>query len=206
MHVSPSVMTRRHILSTGLVALVSAFLPGAFLVQHAHADKKKPKIPTVAERTGAQREVCENFSDPPGKLAVLDGPNGGNTTECKGGSSNGHTCINTKKETKCWQARTEPPSSPLNGVGGPPSDSVNEQPSDGKPVGGGGAVGPTGGVEDPGGNKPVGGGASVDPTGGVEDPGGTTAPTDGPLRYKAGHVDRTRGKGKRRRRVKSRKA
>ncbi len=155
MDITLRMTTRRRILSTGLLALASAFLPGAALVQNVHAGKKKVKATgTVADRTQSQRESCETIGG--GNLAVLDGPNGSNTTECKGGDFDGYTCYNTKKDTACRRNLTKQPSSPLTDAGGPPSDGVNEQPSDGKPVGGGADVNP-GPAEEPdgGGAGPI---------------------------------------------------
>lgn len=143
--------TRRHLLTSSLVkSLAIALLPTALLGQNVAADKKKKKKgpPTVSERTQSQREMCETLGG--GKMAVLDGPNGGNTTECKGGDSDGFTCINTKKDTKCHQALTQPTSSLNDSTA--PTTGGNEQPYDGgKPAGGGAGVDP-GPAEDPGGS------------------------------------------------------
>lgn len=117
MDITLRMTTRRRILSTGLLALASAFLPGAALVQNVYAGKKVKATGTVADRTQSQRESCETIGG--GKLAVLDGPNGSNTTECKGGDFDGYTCYNTKKDTTCRRNLTKQPSSPLTDAGGP---------------------------------------------------------------------------------------
>jgi hypothetical protein len=134
--------TRRAFTFSGLLlSLAIAVLFGTALAPDAAADKKKPKTPTVAQRTQWQRDACEG-SDPPGKLAVMDGPegSGGNTTECKGGLMDGTTCINTPKKTTCAIDRTEPPTSPLNNTT-PPSLAGNEDPTGTGAAPGGGAGG-----------------------------------------------------------------
>jgi hypothetical protein len=132
-----------------LLSLAIAVLVGTALAPDAAADKKKPKKPTVAERTELQRDSCEN-TDPPGTLAVMDGPegSGGNTTECKGGLMNGRTCINTPKKTTCSMGRTEPPASPLNDTTAPTTGG-NEDPTGtgAAPGGGAGGIDPTWGID-----------------------------------------------------------
>jgi hypothetical protein len=153
-----TTVSRRFWLSRLLVAAAVAPVVGVKLAEPVAAGKKKrkkPNIGTVEERTANQRYVCET-GDPPGKLAVLDGPGGSNTTECKGGEHDGDVCYNTKKATKCYLGRTQDPTT--------------------KP-GGGGAVPPGGGNEDPtGGGANAGGGAAVPPTGGVDSGGGSVPP------------------------------
>lgn len=191
MNTPRATTTRRRILSVGLFALVSAIVPGAILVPDASAGKKKKKVKangSVIDRTQTQREACETIGG--GQLAVLDGPHGSNTTECKGGDNDGYTCFNTKKDTTCWKDLTRQPSSPLNDSTAPPTEG-NEQPYDG--------------------GKPAGGG-HVDPIGGVGDPG---SPPSGPIillseRHQTvaesnGENSKTKRAGKRRRHGKSRK-
>lgn len=151
MNFTLSTTTRRRLLTSSFVSsLAIALLPAAMVVQDVDAGKKKKgKVRgTVAERTQLQRDACETIGG--GKLAVLEGSNGMNTTECKGGDYDGRTCYNTKKDTTCFNALTQQPSSPLQDNGGLPGDGVNEQPGGGKPAGGGAHVDP-GSAEDPGG-------------------------------------------------------
>jgi hypothetical protein len=157
-------LSRRAFLYGGVrLAVVVAGLVGVARIPDVHADtKKKPKIKSVAERTDEQRSTCEGLG---GKLAVLDGPDGGNTTECKGGSRNGYTCINTKKASTCSFALTTVPTKPGGGGAAPPSGGT-EDPTDPASPFTEPAVPPTGGNEQPsdGGNEP--------PSGGGGQPGG----------------------------------
>ena len=102
----------------------------------AAGKKKKPKPPSVAERTEAQRELCKIGG---GTQAVLDGPNGGNITECKGGDSDGWTCINTKKASRCAMQRTNPPTKPGGTIPDQPLQPAD--PTGGEPSGGGSGSG-----------------------------------------------------------------
>lgn len=107
-----SPRTRRSFLQGGLLASLALVVACATLPITEVAAEKKTTKASVSARTESQREVCETttFSNPPGKLAVLEGPNGGNTTECKGGQNDGYTCINTQTTTSCTKPRTLPDS------------------------------------------------------------------------------------------------
>jgi hypothetical protein len=177
MNAMATTVSRRGVLARLLLAAAVAPVLGVTRADNVAADKKKkkkPKITSVADRTDSQRFLCEEGG---GKLAVQDGPegSGGNTTECKGGTDNGRTCINTKKSTKCSQALTSSPTKPGGGGAVPPSGGV-ENPSGGANPGGGGAVPPSGGNEDPTGGANPGGGAHVPPGGGVDPDGGGSGP------------------------------
>jgi hypothetical protein len=61
---------------------------------------------SVAQKTENQREACETIGG--GTLVVMDGPNGSNTTECKGGTGDGDTCFNTATSVKCQTGDHDP--------------------------------------------------------------------------------------------------
>lgn len=198
-----SPLTRRSFIHGGarLSLALAALLASRQAPHVAAGKKKKPKQLSVAERTDIQRESCELYG---GQLAVLDGPNGGNTTECKGGEDDGMTCINTKKASKCSQARTQEPTKPGGGGAVPPSGG-NEDPTDPSSPVTDPAAPPAGGNEQPSdGGSQAGGGAAVDPSGGVEQPsdgGGVTITAydggkDG--QAKRHGTRRRQGRGKRR--------
>lgn len=171
-----TTMTRRGWLARLLLAAAAAPVAGVTLAAPVAAGKKKKsKIGSVADRTVAQQVVCEANG---GTLAVLDGPFGGNTTECKGGENDGEVCYNTTKTTQCYSARTQEPTKPGGGSAVPPSGG-NEPPANDPPLAGGGTgVDPSGGNEHPsdpgasdGGGSQAGGGAAVGPGDSAEQPG-----------------------------------
>jgi hypothetical protein len=111
-------MTRRFCLSRLLLAAAVAPMAGLSVAAPVGADKKKNVKGSVAERAKSQQQLCELGG---GKLAVLDGPNGGNTTECKGGDNDGWTCFNTTTTTDCSKQQPADDGNPALG-GVDPSD------------------------------------------------------------------------------------
>jgi hypothetical protein len=185
MSTGATMMTRRVWLSRLLLAAAVAPVVGPRVAEPVAAGKKKPKVASVSKRTEEQRVRCEIVGG--GQLAVLDGPDGGNTTECKGGSLDGLTCINTKSKTTCARQLTNPPSEKPGGGAAEPPSGGNEQPNDdGTHAGGGAGVDPSGGNEQPtdpgssdGGGSHAGGGGAVDPGGSIEQPSGSGASDGG---------------------------
>ena len=168
-----SPVTRRLFLHRGArLSLALTFLLGSMQAADVHAGKKKKKqkVPSVAERTEAQRLICAING---GQLVVLDGPDGGNTTECKGGSDDGTTCINTKKKTTCWYARTDLGTKPGGGGAVPPSGGNEDPTGPSSPVTDPAAPPPVGNEQPGGGAAQPGGGGAEDPSGGVEQPSGS---------------------------------
>jgi hypothetical protein len=161
MHLTPQATTRRAFLHRGLgLAFGLATLLGATRVPVVAADKKKPKKLTVAERTQSQRELCEVVAAVPGKTGGVGGAEWRQHHGIQGRQPQRLHLHQYQKDTTCWQARTEPPTSPLDETTAPPLGGNEQPPDGGTTTGGGGAVDPTGGNEQPvgGGNNAGGGG------------------------------------------------
>lgn len=99
---------RRNVIRTILLCFAIAFMGTVFVTQGDAA----PANGTIKSRVTAQRELWEAGD---GQLQVknqykANGPFKTlvqSTTKCVGGSTNGYTCVNTRTETNCSQARTE---------------------------------------------------------------------------------------------------
>ena len=106
MHRTMGTTTRRLIPQSGLLlSLVVAVLLGAMLIQDVDA---KTKISSIKARVVTQRELCEVIGG--GAFSAKKTPFGSTITKCKGGDklTDGVTCVNTKKSTKCSQAVPPP--------------------------------------------------------------------------------------------------